>query len=190
MHNKKVLFSLFIPIAMAQLFVPAKMVYEREKILESGKTFKFQLEPIDPSDPFRGKYITLDFANDTANVSVFQALQSNEQIYVKLSENEKGFAVIDTCVKEQPTETPNYVKAEVDYLIDKESNMIRVEYPFNRFYVEESKAAEAEKAYDEARRASTNSTYAVVKVGNGIGIVKNVMVNGMPLEEATEKVKE
>lgn len=54
MTNKKTLLSVFILVAIVQLYVPAKMILDREDILDTGKEYKFKTEPIDPNDPFRG----------------------------------------------------------------------------------------------------------------------------------------
>ena len=55
MIKMKILLSVFILVALVQLFVPAKMILDREDILDMGKEYKFKTEPIDPNDPFRGK---------------------------------------------------------------------------------------------------------------------------------------
>ena len=40
MINKKILLSVFILVALVQLFVPAKMILDREDILDKGKEYK------------------------------------------------------------------------------------------------------------------------------------------------------
>jgi uncharacterized membrane-anchored protein len=58
---KKTILPLFALTCLAQWFVPAQMIYDQEQVLREGKTYHFKTAPIDPSDPFRGKYITLSF---------------------------------------------------------------------------------------------------------------------------------
>jgi uncharacterized membrane-anchored protein len=48
-------------VVIAQLYVPLQMMFNQEDIMKTGTEFKFQTAPIDPYDPFRGKYITLFF---------------------------------------------------------------------------------------------------------------------------------
>lgn len=50
----------FILVAV-QLVVPASMIYNAEAIIAKGTEYKFITTPIDPTDPFRGKYITLSY---------------------------------------------------------------------------------------------------------------------------------
>ena len=61
MKNKNTLIILFLFVAMAQLFVPAQMIYNQEDILNTGKIIKFQCEPIDTNEPTIGKFITVNF---------------------------------------------------------------------------------------------------------------------------------
>ncbi|MBD3630845.1 GDYXXLXY domain-containing protein [Cyclobacterium sp.] len=59
MANKKIVLPVFVLIALLQLYLPAKMILDREDILHKGKEYKFKTQPIDPNDPFRGKFIAL-----------------------------------------------------------------------------------------------------------------------------------
>lgn len=68
MKNKNIIIILFLIVAVAQLFVPLQMIYNQEDIINTGKIVKFQCEPIDPNDPFRGKYITLNFKESEIKV--------------------------------------------------------------------------------------------------------------------------
>ena len=60
MSTKIIVIIAFIFMVFAQWYVPSKMILDREDILKNGEEFKFLTQPIDPSDPFRGKYITLN----------------------------------------------------------------------------------------------------------------------------------
>ena len=51
------IFILFIIVVCAQLFVPSQMIFQQEDVLKTGTAFKFKTQPVDPSDPFKGKYI-------------------------------------------------------------------------------------------------------------------------------------
>ena len=69
-----------------------------------------------------------------------------------------------------------YVKAKADYGIEHET--VTIHYPFERFYLEESKASEAERLYWEANSDSTQATYAVVRIKDGNAALQDVMING------------
>ena len=60
------IFLIFLAVVLVQLVVPAKMIFDKEVILKTGTIYKFKTQPIDPSDPFRGKYVTLNYELNTA----------------------------------------------------------------------------------------------------------------------------
>ena len=181
--KKKILLPAFIIMALLQLYVPAKMISGKENVLAEGNEFMFKTAPIDPSDPFRGKYIVLSFEENTAQVANAEDWNSGDPVYVSLTKNEEGFAKILTISKDEPLETPDYVKANIQYTVSDSISHIMVEYPFDRYYMEESKAPQAEIAYNESARDSTQITYALVSVKNGDAVLQGVFINGVPIRE-------
>ena len=61
MNKKILLISAFVLVVLVQLYVPAKMIWGREEVLNTGTEYKFRTAPIDPNDVFRGKYINLNY---------------------------------------------------------------------------------------------------------------------------------
>ncbi len=175
------LLILFILLCIAQWLVPATMIADQESILGTGKSFKFKTQPVDPTDPFRGSYITLYFDQDKFNVTD-TSWMIGEPIFVLLKQDSNGFATISNVVRERPEGT-DYVKAKVQYISWKygysraENKAINIEYPFERFYVEESKAKGTERVYRENNRSDSTTTYALVHIKNGNAALKDVMIN-------------
>ena len=54
---------------------------------------------------------------------------------------------------------------------------MRLNLPFDRFYLEESLAPEAERMYRELLADSTQTVYAVVRIKEGRTTLQDVMVN-------------
>ncbi len=188
MSNKIWLIILFAVMALAQLFVPFKMIFDREKVLSEGYTFKFKTAPIDPSDPFRGKYITLNFAENNFEVTDGETWHNGQTAYVLLAKDTNGFAKIMDVVKELPSESDNCVKAKVNYVATKKDfgktiQELNFEYPFERFYMEESKAPLAESMYWEVSRDTTKITYASVNIQNGKAVLKDVFIGDVSIRE-------
>ena len=63
--NKQLYISFLSLLFVAQIVVPAHMIYQQEDAIDTGVAYKFKTEPFDPSDPFRGKYITLNYEIDS-----------------------------------------------------------------------------------------------------------------------------
>lgn len=184
--NKTHLILAFIVTAALQLSIPVKMIYDSEMTERHGTEFLFKTVPIDPTDPFRGKYITLDYAIATyaTNDSTFK---NEEQIYVVLKKDQKGFAEIASVLHDEPDNEQNYVIANVNHSY---GGKVHIDFPFNRFYMEESKAPEAEKAYDEYSDKKTKPAYTLIAVNEGNAVVKDVIIDGMPIKDYVLKQRD
>ncbi len=75
----------------------------------------------------------------------------------------------------------NFVKTAVNYLSYDSAETVFVVWPFERFYMEESKAQGAEKVYNRSLADSNNITYALVKVKDGDAVLENVFINDKPI---------
>lgn len=184
----KYIFGIFVLVALLQASAPLKMIYDSESTLRDGVKYKFKTQPIDPTDPFRGKYITLSFdiedwsAKDTAWVS-------NEKVYVYIEKDKDGFAKVKEVLHEAGGEG-DYFTAEVIYYYDYDKTL-RLTFPFNRYYMEEGKALEAEKAYQRhSVRKNTKPAYALVAVKDGNSVLEDVIVDDIPIRDYVLKERE
>lgn len=187
MNNKLLPLVLLGLLALLQLYVPASMIFEREEVLEKGRAYQFVLEPVDPGDPFRGKYLTLHFSHDTLSMSDLGTVPNDQWAYVTFRLDQAGFARIHQISPTRPAQTADYLKTRVSY--SQQDHRIRafVDFPFDRFYLEESKARPAEKAYAAAMQDSSQASYALVKIKDGEAVLEEVYIGGVPV---AQKVKE
>lgn len=181
----KFVFVLFVLVAIAQLFVPIQMIFGQEHILKTGTPYKFKTQPIDPSDPFRGKYITLRYAVNlgATNDSIWNR---NEDVYVYLKTDSLGFAEVKQ-ISRQPLELTNdYVIAKANWY-NYNTGELSFNLPFNRFYMKETKAKPAEDAFRKAQLDSLpNNTYGLVYVKDGKSVLDNVFINDIPIADFVE----
>lgn len=187
MNTKKIVLTAFILLAIIQLAIPGKMIWDKERILETGKEFKFETAPIDPTDPFRGKYIVLHYKENSIEVDSVNNWRDGENIYVILKSDENDFAKIEAVSKEKPTNTDDFVRAKVVFIGGLRYQTLNIAYPFDRFYMEESKAYEAEQEYIKSQRDTTKTTYALVSIKDGEAVLKNVLIDGVPIAEIVKK---
>lgn len=183
MDSKKILLTAFVVVAIVQLYVPAKMIWDQEEILDAGVEYRFKTAPIDPYDPFRGKYITLSFEENNVAVPEEEDWRAGESVYVSLKTDKEGFAGIRYASKTRPTDDWDFVKAKVQMVAGHNPKELIIEYPFNRYYMQESKAYDAEIMYRESQQDTTKVTYALVSVRNGEAVLKDVMIDGTPIRE-------
>ncbi|MFI1744195.1 GDYXXLXY domain-containing protein [Thalassobellus sediminis] len=181
------LFIVFIVVALAQLFIPAQMILNQESILKTGTAYKFKTQPVDPSDPFRGKYINLNY-----DINSFKTTDSlwkrNEPMYVYLTNDSLSFAKIDVVSRNLLTENRNdYIKVKAGYY-DNYSKIINIQFPFNKYYMEETKAYDAEVAVRNRQRDSLpNNTYALVYVKEGEAVLEDVIIDEISIKDYVEQ---
>ncbi|WP_296384990.1 GDYXXLXY domain-containing protein [Winogradskyella sp.] len=180
-------FLIFIAVVILQLFVPAKMIFDKEAVLKTGTVYKFKTRPIDPSDPFRGKYVTLNYELNTAE-TMDSTLRRGDKILVYLETDSSGFAKLHSVSKTEKNSDRDFVEAKVQWYNSK-SNSVNFQLEFNRYYMDEFKAKPAEDIYREynRRRDTINKTYALVAVQDGEAVLKDVFINDKPILYYIEK---
>jgi uncharacterized membrane-anchored protein len=178
---KKMMMVLFAVMCLAQWIVPGKMVYDSENTIAEGVLYKFKTAPVDPSDPMRGKYITLNFQGNFFPFSDSTEWQSGDQIFVTFTTDFAGFAVPEQISHTKP-EADSYLETVVEHTSHFEDNHdVWYKVPFNRYYMEESKAPQAEQLYWKAQRDSAQVVYALVSIGEGQAVLQDVIINDRPI---------
>ena len=179
------IFSIFVVVVLAQLFVPAQMIFDQENTIALGTAYKFRTQPVDPSDPFKGKYIYLNYdlslasTNDTTWVT-------NAPIYISFKTDSLGFAMVKEVSKADP-KAGDYLKTTVAWY-DSYDQSVGFTFPFNEFYMNETKAYDAELAHAQAQLDSLpNTTYALVYLYKGKAVLDNVLINDIPIADYVEK---
>jgi len=181
------IFLIFVGLALLQLFIPFQMIKGKEAVLTTGVKYKFKTRPVDPSDPFRGKYITLNYSEQSAK-TVDSTWSRGDDIYVKLQKDSVGFARVDKVSRTAFITTDDYVKTKVTWY-NSSKHKVNFCFEFNQYYMEESKAYAAEVAYVESIRDSLpeNDTYAVVYVKDGKAVLDDVIINEVSIKDYVGK---
>ena len=179
--KKKVTISLFVLLAIIQLAVPTAMIAKRELTLRRGKVFKFSTAPIDPYDAFRGRYVRLNFAEAEVALPVGLELERKQVIYAHLKKDKDGFAEIDKLTLSAPKQE-SYIKVKVAY-INRRQDEMRLDLPFDRYYLEEEVAKAAEKHYQQLTRKQQLASYVTVRVNDGFAVLEELYLDGQPILE-------
>jgi uncharacterized membrane-anchored protein len=174
--------ALFVLMVAAQWFVPVSMVTEVENVKRTGTLFKFKTRPVDPTDPFRGSYITLYYEHDFYETRD-SLWQTQNEIYTTVSPNVDGYAVISAVSITKP-ENGNYIKAKVSNYYD---GRLWVDFPFTRFYLEESKAPEAERNYNNRNTEEKSNVYAEVYIKDGSSYLHDVKIEGKSIVDVVRE---
>lgn len=186
---KKLRLIIFILISLVQLGVPIYLIANRERVLRTGTEFHFKTRPVDPSDAFRGRYISLgfDFQESAASViakrykvkgKIPSDILKTVTCYAAVTKDSDGFAVLD-AVHDAPPREGDYVRITADV----RWGSVFVHLPFNRFYMDEFDAPRAEKAYGRITRKKAQTTHAVVFIHSGETVLSDVVLDGLPIRE-------
>lgn len=167
---------IFLVVALAQISVPASMIWKRQRTLREGRLWKFRTAPVDPVDAMRGRYLALRFEAEA--FPHYEGL-GGETVYVRLKEDANGFAIVDQ-VNEAPTGDDDTVAAEQRGFFEGKQH---VKFPFDRLWVTEASAVAAEKAYAEHSRREKVDAYVTVRVFAGDAAIEELYIGGQPLRD-------
>ena len=150
--RKKYLIIAFVCTVLVQLAFPLKMIFDRELILLRGETFLMKIEPIDPYDAFRGRYVSINYTNVTAPIpwSMQQEhYKFDHDLFIPLKKAANGEAIYQEAREIRPTDTDIYLRVTpegptVDY------ETVWIDIPDKRYYMNEYKAPIADRIIKDA----------------------------------------
>ncbi len=186
------------------LAVGVALAYPVTKILSfecpsvPPNTYLFETKIYDPYDPMRGRYVRLNLNQNEVrlpnkNIELMIRRSSDCRCYAVLEKNADGTAkIVDlvTDVKQIPAGKDflwvyyYYFKRDYDEKIHKhkETGVHVIKLPFDRFYLNEKLAPEAEQAISEGTRRG--KVLVQVKVyHNGNFALDDLLVDGQPILE-------
>jgi uncharacterized membrane-anchored protein len=182
-YRVKIIFGALIVTAVLQLFICFFQIAKYEGTLRFGKQIVLLTRSYDPYDPLRGRYVRLMIEEGKFKTDKKICKDRCERTFFvtyKAELNDRGVSEIDDVfLKEPNTELP-YLK--LDGFYDAYSATIRLQYHFDRFYMQEDQA----KAVDRRGGrflSGDNETKVVVRALNGKGLIENVLVGDQSLSD-------
>jgi uncharacterized membrane-anchored protein len=164
----------FILVALAQLAVPASLIWKREQTLRYGSVWKFRTAPVDPVDAFRGRHVSLQFELETQEISPPSNLESGQKVFVTPRANAEGFAEIDQVLPARPAG---------DDFIEAQLSGKTVSLPFDKYWVTERDAPAAEAAYRALSRRDKRNAFVTIRVFRGDAAMEQLFLDNQPLGE-------
>ena len=178
--NKILIIVGFIVMLLAQWYVPGQMIYQQELVLSEGAPYKFRTVPLDPNDPFRGKFIMLNYEMRKVKKPADE-VDFDEDVYVYIKTDEDGFATATHASKKA-------LDTEQDYVIVKSNGVyqdsLEFSLPFNIYYMDENKAYDAEVAVREATRDSLlKNCYGLVYIKGDSAVLSDVFIDEVSIKD-------
>ena len=144
------------------LAVPAYLVIQHYYVLKTGRIFKFAVEPYDPYDPFRGRYVA---------IRVPSLQNAGNGLYSLLAEDNEGYAYIVSSQDKLPS-VPESPDPKIPYV----KNL-----KISRYYLNESAAPRVELLQRDL--SETQTMHIQVAVKNGSYVIEGMYIDGIPVEE-------
>jgi uncharacterized membrane-anchored protein len=166
-------------MAAAQLAVPAWMIMSHEETLRTGERFKFRTMPVDPYDAFRGRYVSLRIEQNALPVPSGAQWKNGQKVFALIDTDANGYSKLGELCAVRPCGR-QYLTVRVSQIYGRTAYF---DAPFDRFYMEESLAPAAEKVYREHTRTSERDAYVTVRIRDGLGVIENLWVDGVPIQE-------
>ena len=205
-----------IVLALLQIGASGWLIADRECVLAKGQEVKFVTRPADPYDPFRGRYVALSFQAEAYESESDLKLPYRVPLYAVFEVDADGYASVSTIQQEPPTdESAIYVKLESWWFSGSTSPRLSVtdapktdekvperyrynlRLPFNRYYMNENAAPDAENRYRQANRPGnadseaqmTRDNYLTVRILNGRAVAEQLFIEGKPIEQLLGETK-
>jgi len=183
--------AVFALVCLAQLAVPGSLIVKHERTRTAGNVWRFQTAPVDPADPFRGRYVRLDFAVTREPVPLADPtlawFEMNRRVYAELAVGKDGYAHLVKVHEARPAGA-DYIDVFAQYVAPPRENeaprppALFVRVPFDRYYLPEERAPEVEREYWEASRKARDRTYAEVRVRDGHAVLTRLVLDGKPVQ--------
>lgn len=170
-------------VAALQLLMLFWMIGSREMVRWAGTEYRLPLKLRDPFDPFRGNFLVLSFDQETVPNKGYSPAW-NQPYWIRLEAGADGLSR-PVAVSMSPQTGPGWLKVmnRGGAVKADTGEFLQFRYPFDRFYINEDRAAQYEKKINAAFSDTASRVWANVKVYRGQGVVTGISINGVPLEQ-------
>lgn len=184
--TKKIPLAALLLLFAIQIYLPVNLILDQERVLKNGSTHRFKVLLGDPSDPFRGKFVYLQIApdhiilpNDSCN-----SYSNGEIISVELLEDSLGFVRFGRLI-DGTFETMNpSLEMRIGYPQEyRDTCRLNFDMPFNRYYMQEFKAPEAERLLWNTDSMDTHEIWLNLKVKDGKAVSEGLYIDGTRIED-------
>lgn len=177
--NAKALSLVVFGIAvLVQWAAPLAQIWTYENTLAHGTLVKLKCAAPDPYDPLRGRYLAVRPEQQAVTVPTELKLDSGAPVYGIFTTGGDGLATI-TSLSTTPPASGAYIRVHVSSSYAGNAYIV---WPFDRFYINEKLAPEADKWFAENIRTD-HGIIAEVRVRDGRAVLADLSLDGKPFRE-------
>lgn len=172
---------LLLPLVFAlQWAVPLIQVVRGEGILREGVALRLELQPVDPLDVLRGRYLALAFPEEEKEHTLPPGVQGGDTIYVVLEAGKDGLAHITRLSHSAQDGAFSYTIPD-GY---KAGDTIRINIPLTRYYLPEEDAVKIDELFRFRNNESPHSNATLgVRIKDGQIVAESLWLDGQPYRD-------
>jgi uncharacterized membrane-anchored protein len=159
-----------VSVLILILIIIFSFIFYNQWHLINGNKIVLATQPIDPFDPFRGQYISINY--EISSINDIGGFNEKDTIYVSLKEDEYGIWRFKNASKSKPLKG-DFIKGKITNI---HSNIIRIEYGIEQFFFERN-----------AKLPTLNITVEVSVSDSGRAKLVQLLHNGKPIEIGYEE---
>jgi len=182
---KVFLWSAFAAAVIAQWAVPLAGVRAHERTLAEGVPVRLRCAAPDPYDLLRGRFLAVRLQPDRVprmESAEGVNIQRGQPLYLLIEEGEDGVHQVTDAVLEKPADGTLFIAARAGWGGWSGSQNIGIEWPVDRFYLNEKLAPEADQWYAGTVRAE-DGVIAELRVRGGRVVIEDLTYQGTPFRE-------
>lgn len=174
------IFSLiiFAIVAVGQWAAPLSQIWIHEQTLTQGTLIKLKCSAPDPYDPLRGQFLAVRPEQREVSIPSDLKLVRDSRVYAALTTGTDGLTTI-SGLSLTPPASGDYIHLNTGYTYQNKASIV---WPFERFYINEKLAPEADKWLAENIRSS-KGIIAEVRVLNGRAVLADLSMDGKSFRE-------
>ncbi len=169
---------IFLSFAMILLSVPVYLMMTSEDVLDNGNRHKLRLQAYDPFDPFRGKYLRLNYDN---TVVCDEDLSEGDAVFITLEKDSLGFSNFANGSRSKPENSTDYFESIV---LNKWDGALQFKLDnLTKYFINEDKASPAEELIWDYQRNKPDSIYIAIRILDGEVRLEDIYIEETPLLE-------
>ena len=184
--------AVFAVAAVAQWLLPLSGIWQHERVIARGTTVRIECVAPDPYDPLRGRYLAVRPAGSRVpkpeGMTEGMAERDAVPVWATLVAGEDGLSRIESLSLE-PVSGPTVIRLVAKWPHwdgSPRRETVFVEWPFDRFYLNERLAPDADKLVAERFRDGKR-TVAEVRLLDGQAVLTDILLDGVSVRELVKQ---
>ncbi len=177
----------FTLAVLAQWLLPLSGVWQHEQVIARGVPVRIRCAAPDPYDPLRGRYLAVRPEQGRLPKPVGMPNQGAVPAWATLVEGADGLSRIESLSLD-PVSGPTVVRLVASrQRWNREDETVFVEWPFDRFYLNERLAPDADQLIAKRFRDGKEQPVAEIRLLDGRAVLTDVLIDGVSVRELAKE---